>query len=40
LDHESLKWLKTQRVATLSDCLLLWVEYFSLYDFHNILPEN
>ena len=47
-DHESLKWLKTQDVATLSDRLLRWLEYFSLFDFDqgyipgvdNVLPDH
>ena len=47
-DHESLKWLQTQGVATLSDRLLRWVEYFSLYDFQqeyipgelNVFPDG
>jgi len=47
-DHESLKWLQTQGVSTLSDRLLRWLEYFSLYDFQqeyipgddNVLPDN
>ena len=47
-DHESLKWLQTQGVTTLSDRLLRWVEYFSLYDFQqeyipgelNVLPDG
>mmetsp|Transcript_5617 Transcript_5617/g.17995 ORF Transcript_5617/g.17995 Transcript_5617/m.17995 type:complete len:941 (-) Transcript_5617:11-2833(-) len=38
-DHESLKWLQTQKVDTLSDRLLRWLEYFSLFDFkHEYLP--
>jgi len=32
-DHQSLKWLQTQNVVTLSDRLLRWVEFFSLFDF-------
>jgi hypothetical protein len=32
-DHESLKWLQTQDVNTMSDRLVRWVEYFSLFDF-------
>jgi hypothetical protein len=47
-DHESLKWLQTQGVTTLSDRLLRWVEYFSLYDFQqeyipgelNVFPDG
>ena len=47
-DHESLKWLRTQDVATLSDRLLRWVEFFSLFDFDqgyipgelNVLPDH
>ena len=41
-DHESLKWLRTQNASTLSDRLLRWVEYFSLFDFqHDFIPgEN
>jgi hypothetical protein len=47
-DHKSLKWLQTQGVSTLSDRLLCWLEYFSLYDFQqeyfpgddNVLPDN
>jgi hypothetical protein len=47
-DHESLKWLKTQDVSTLSDRLLRWVEFFSLFDFDqgyipgdvNVLPDH
>jgi hypothetical protein len=47
-EHESLKWLQTQGVTTLSDCLLRWVEYFSLYDFQqeyipgelNVFPDG
>ena len=47
-DHESLKWLRTQDVATLSDRLLLWVEFFSLFDFDqgyipgelSVLPDH
>lgn len=47
-DHESLKWLRTQGVSTLSDRLLRWVEYFSLFDFQheyipgedNVFPDN
>ena len=47
-DHESLKWLKTQDVATLSDRLVRWVEFFSLFDFDqgyipgelNVLPDH
>ena len=47
-DHKSLKWLKTQDVATLSDRLLRWLEYFSLFDFDqgyipgvdNVLPDH
>jgi len=46
-DHESLKWLQTQQVDTLSDRLLRWLEYFSLFDFQqdyipgdsNVLPD-
>ena len=32
-DHQSLKWLQTQDVTTLSDRLLRWIEFFSLFDF-------
>ncbi len=47
-DHESLKWLSTQDVATLSVRLLRWVEFFSLFDFDqgyipgemNVLPDH
>jgi hypothetical protein len=47
-DHESLKWLQTQNVDTLSDRLLRWLEYFSLFDFRqeyipgdtNVLPDH
>ena len=47
-DHESLKWLRTQDVATMSDRLLRWVEFFSLFDFDqgyipgavNVLPDH
>ncbi len=47
-DHESLKWLKTQDVTTMSDRLLRWVEFFSLFDFEqgyipgdlNVLPDH
>lgn len=47
-DHESLQWLKTQDVTTMSDRLLRWVEYFSLFDFDqgyipgeiNVLPDH
>ena len=47
-DHESLKWLKTQDGPTLSDRLLRWVEFFSLFYFdqgyipgdHNVLPDH
>ena len=33
LDHEGLEWLKAQDVANISDRLLRWVEFFSLFDF-------
>ena len=40
-DHQSLKWLHTQNVTTLSDRLLRWVEFFSLFDFgHDYLPGD
>ena len=47
-DHESLKWLQTQNVDTLSDRLLRWLEYLSLFDFkqeyipgeHNVFPDH
>jgi transposase InsO family protein len=47
-DHESLKWLQTQDVNTMSDRLVRWVEYFSLFDFDqqyipgelNVLPDH
>ena len=47
-DHQSLKWLQTQNVTTLSDRLLRWIEYFSLFDFNqeylpgdeNVLPDH
>ena len=47
-DHESLKWLRSQDVTTLSDRLLRWVEFFSLFDFEqkyipgadNVLPDH
>ena len=40
-DHQSLKWLQTQNVTTLSDRMLRWVEYFSLFDFnHEYLPGD
>ena len=32
-DHQSLEWLQSQKVETLSDRLLRWVEFFSLFDF-------
>lgn len=35
-DHQSLKWLKTQKIDTLSDRLIRWNQFFSLYDFDNI----
>lgn len=35
-DHQSLKWLKTQKLDTLSDRLIRWNQFFSLYDFDNI----
>lgn len=46
-DHESLQWLLSQNVTTLSDRLLRWIEYFSLFDFkaeyvpgdENVLPD-
>ena len=46
-DHQSLQWLHTQNVTTLSDRLLRWVEFFSLFDFVqeylpgevNVLPD-
>ena len=47
-DHQSIKWLQTQNVVTLSDRLLRWVEFFSLFDFAqeyipgelNVLPDH
>ena len=47
-DHQSLKWLQTQNVNTLSDRLLRWVEFFSLFEFDqdyvpgelNVLPDH
>ncbi len=46
-DHQSLQWLSTQNVATLSYRLLRWVEFFSLLYFvqeylpgqANVLPD-
>ena len=46
-DHQSLQWLSTQNVTTLSDRLLRWVEFFSLFDFvqeylpgqANVIPD-
>ena len=35
-NHESLKWLKSQKIETLSDCLIQWNQFFSLYYFDNI----
>ena len=47
-DHQSLKWLQTQDVTTLSDRLLRWIEVFSLFDFNqeyltwveNVIPDH
>ena len=47
-DHQSLEWLQSQKVETLSDRLLRWVEFFSLFDFKqqyipgvdNVLPDQ
>ena len=47
-DHQSLKWLQTQDVSTLSDRLLRWIEFFSLFDFNqeylpgveNVIPDH
>ncbi len=46
-DHQSLQWLSTQNVTTLSGRLLRWVEFFSLFDFvqeylpgqENVIPD-
>ena len=47
-DHKAVQWLHTQSVDTLSDRLLCWLEYFSLYDFElahikgvdNVIPDG